>query len=78
MRLDLEKGLINIKYDKSGNGNYYIWKEQEKESTQNEKSFSIDLEKIVLTDINLNYHDPRAKQMLWDHDNLNLYQIVQN
>ncbi|HIA35635.1 MAG TPA: hypothetical protein EYN89_02605 [Flavobacteriales bacterium] len=64
VRLDLEKGLINIKYDKSGNGNYYIWKEQEKESTQNEKSFSIDLEKIVLTDINLNYHDPRAKQML--------------
>jgi len=58
VRLDLEKGLVNIKYDKQGNGNYNIWEKKEKADENSDKNLSIDLERIVLSDIKFFYTNP--------------------
>lgn len=55
-RIEIANGTINIKIFKDGSDNYHFWKE---DSTAQSENFSMDLKKIILNKVQLNYSDQK-------------------
>lgn len=59
--ITIDNGEVNLLTDKKGRANYLILKKTEQSTAENE-SFLLNLKKVVLNEVHLNYRDDQYKQ----------------